>query len=123
MGFDKQTAKEAGKKSKRGADNQLKELREIYNNILEGNIDNIQEWFDRIAKDNPAKALELMLKMGSYIIPKPRAVELGGVEKGDSVKNQLDYSNLSDEELIDLMELLEKAEPGSNYLPPVIRFV
>jgi len=76
MGFNSETAKEAGKKSKRGSDTNLKELRGVYSDILEANTDNIQSWFEKVAEDNPAKALELMLKLSSFIIPKPRSVEV-----------------------------------------------
>tara|TARA_R110001632_G_scaffold99335_1_gene206064 strand:- start:563 stop:847 length:285 start_codon:yes stop_codon:yes gene_type:complete len=76
MAFDKDSGKEAGKKSKRGQDTQLKELRECYSDILENNKGNIQNWIDKIAQNDPAKALELIIKLGSYVIPKPRTIEL-----------------------------------------------
>jgi len=76
MAFDNETGKKAGKLSKRGADTQLKELRDFYSNLLENNQDNIQNWFDAVAKKDPAKALELILKLSSFIIPKPRTIEL-----------------------------------------------
>ena len=76
MAFDTETGKEAGKKSKRGQDTQLKDLRECYSEILENNKGNIQEWIDKVAETDPAKALELILKLGSYVIPKPRTIEL-----------------------------------------------
>ena len=63
MAFDTETGKEAGKKSKRGQDTQLKELRECYSEILENNKGNIQEWIDKVAETDPAKALELILKL------------------------------------------------------------
>ncbi len=76
MPFNKDTAKEAGRISKRGSDNQLKELREAYSNLLESNSQNIQTWLDRVAKDNPAKALELFIKMGAFVMPKLKSVEV-----------------------------------------------
>lgn len=84
MAFDTETGKEAGKKSKRSADTQLKELRKIYSDILENNKDNIQSWFDKVAKDDTAKALELMLKLSSFIIPKPRSIEITTDEKNNN---------------------------------------
>ncbi len=76
MAFDTETGKQAGKLSKRGADTQLKELRGFYSNILENNQDKIQNLFDEVAKKDPAKALELILKLSSFIIPKPRSIEI-----------------------------------------------
>jgi len=76
MGFDKETASLAGKKSKRGQDNNLKEIRETFRNILENNQPNIQNWLEEVAKNDPAKALDLLLKMSSFVVSKPRSVEL-----------------------------------------------
>ena len=76
MGFDSKTAAEAGKKSKRPKDIQLKELRKGFADILSNNKCNVNKWLDEVAKEDPAKALELLLKIGSFIIPKPRSIEL-----------------------------------------------
>jgi hypothetical protein len=76
MAFDKETGKEAGKKSKRGKDTKLEEIREVYCDILENNKNNIQKWFDEVAAKDPEKALDLMLKLGSYVIAKPRSLEI-----------------------------------------------
>lgn len=72
MAFNSETASEAGKKSKRGKDKQLKQIREVFFECLDNNRDNIQKWLDEAAKDNPAKALELLLKMSRLIIPHPK---------------------------------------------------
>jgi hypothetical protein len=76
MGFNSQTGSAAGKKSKRGEDIQLKAIRGKFHSVLEKNQPNIQKWLDEVAKDDPAKALELLLKLSSYVMPKPRTVEL-----------------------------------------------
>ena len=76
MGFNSQTGSAAGKKSKRGEDIQLKAIRGKFQSVLEKNQPNIQKWLDEVAKDDPAKALELLLKLSSFVIPKPRTVEL-----------------------------------------------
>ena len=102
MAFDKETGKQAGKKSKRGTDTQLRELRSIYADLLQSNTDKIQVWFDKVAKDEPVKALDLMLKFSSFIIPKPRSIEVN--IKEDEIK-QTDYSKWSDEDLHTMIEL------------------
>ena len=76
MGFDKETAKEAGKKSKRGIDDKIKKIREFYSNFLENNIEKTQEWLDEVAINDPAKAIELLIKMSSLTLPKLKAIEL-----------------------------------------------
>jgi len=59
-----------------GKDTQLEEIKECYSEILSNNKGKIQGWIDEVAKDDPAKALELMLKLGSYVIAKPRSIEV-----------------------------------------------
>ena len=110
MAFNKDTGAEAGKKSKRGTNNQLKEIREVYHDILNNNTNNIQGWFDKIAEENPAKALELMLKLGSYVIPKPKTIEITAPQEDITVIRPADYSKWSDEDLTEIIELHEKEE-------------
>ena len=50
--------------------------REVFNTLLQNNAKNMQGMFDRIAEDNPAKAMELLLKVSEYVIPKLRSTEL-----------------------------------------------
>lgn len=74
MGFTSATAKAAGKKSKRSTDSQIKEIRKLYSNTLLNNTHKTQQLFDEVAKEDPAKALEILLKLGSFVIPKPRTL-------------------------------------------------
>ena len=76
MAFNSETGAIAGSKSKRGTDNQLREIREVYFNLLEDNTDNIQKWLNEVAEQDPAKALELLLKISSFVIPKPKTVQI-----------------------------------------------
>jgi len=75
MGFNKETAKAAGSKSKRGTNEQVKELRGLFLDVLDSNKSNIQTWIDEVAEKDPAKALELLLKFGAFVIPKPKPAE------------------------------------------------
>lgn len=93
MAFDKETGKKAGKMSKRGADTQLKELRSFYSNLLENNQDNIQNWFNEVAKNDPAKALDLILKLSSFIIPKPRTIEFKNSIEEDFAPIVINFTN------------------------------
>ena len=76
MGFDSAKGKEAGSISKRGKDVQLKVIRGIFSNILDNNSDKIQGWIDEVAKDDPAKALDIYLKFSAFVIPKMRSIEI-----------------------------------------------
>ena len=89
MVLTKETAKEAGKRSKRGKDNKISTIRDLYINFLNNNNDKLQSLFDEVAENEPAKALDFLLKMSSYIIPKPRPTDIGDVNNPF-----LDYSNV-----------------------------
>ena len=45
-------------------------IREVFANFVETNAAKAQELFDRVAKDDPAKALELLAKMAEFVLPK-----------------------------------------------------
>ena len=48
-------------------------LREAFTELLEGKV---QELFDKVAEKNPQKALELLLKLSEFALPKLRAIEV-----------------------------------------------
>ena len=75
MAFDKDTGASAGKKSKRGSSKQINEIREVYSELLQNNKDKLQAWFDEVGREDPAKALDLMLKMSAFVLPKYKLVE------------------------------------------------
>jgi len=59
-----------------GSENKLtKEIRQQYQNLLDNNIGKLQYLLDKVAVDNPIKAIELILKVSEFVIPKLRAVE------------------------------------------------
>ena len=51
-------------------------LREAFTDLLEGNMGRLQELLDKVAEKNPQKALELMLKLSEFVLPKLRAIEV-----------------------------------------------
>lgn len=53
------------------ANKTTKEVREIFKNLLCENENKIQELFNQVAKENPAKALELIIKITQLVTPKP----------------------------------------------------
>jgi len=52
------------------------EIREAFQLLVESKMDDLSEWLNQVAKDNPAKALELVLKLSEYILPKLNRTEL-----------------------------------------------
>ena len=49
----------------------------------------MQELFDKVAEKNPQKALELLLKLSEFAIPKLRAIEVNNESEEDK-HNSLD---------------------------------
>ena len=50
------------------------DVRQAFADLVHGNLDNVQLWLDRVAQDNPAKALELVLQLSRYVLPELKAV-------------------------------------------------
>lgn len=78
MPFDKKTAKEAGQLSTRkGTPNKVTtEAKECFQLLVENNAPRLQQWIDEVAKDNPAKALDLFLRMAEFVVPKLQRAEI-----------------------------------------------
>lgn len=76
----------AGKKP--GTQNKTtRKVREAYQNLVEMNLDNMSIWISQVAGDDPKAALELMIKLSEYIIPKLARTELSGNNGEDLFKN------------------------------------
>ena len=64
-----------------------KEIREAYQKLLEDNLDNMSIWLAQVAGDDPQKAIDLMLKLSEYLIPKLARQEITGHDGEDLFKN------------------------------------
>ena len=62
-------------------------IREAYQNLVEMNLENMSEWIGTIAADDPARAMDTMIKLSEYIIPKLARQELTGNDGEDLFKN------------------------------------
>lgn len=73
---------------KKGTPNSTtKEIKEAYQMLVESNLDNMSKWLADVAGDDPKQALELMLKLSEYMIPKLARQEIVGNEGEDLFKN------------------------------------
>lgn len=45
-------------------------IRKAYQELIEGNLDNVKLWLERVAKEDPAKALTLLIQLSPFVIPK-----------------------------------------------------
>ena len=57
------------------------EFKQAVANLLNNSSDKIQKWLDRVAKDDPAKALDIIYKFSEFVMPKLVRTELVGDEK------------------------------------------
>jgi hypothetical protein len=57
-------------------DKMTSEIREAFQSLVEGNLNNIEAWLQATAEKDPAKALDFMLKLSEYTIPKLKAIQL-----------------------------------------------
>ena len=58
-------------------------IREAYQKLTEDNLENMSLWLADIAADNPEKAMQLMINLSEFIIPKLARTELTGNDGED----------------------------------------
>ncbi|MBL0142642.1 MAG: hypothetical protein IPP91_11215 [Betaproteobacteria bacterium] len=61
------------------------EAREIFKGIVERNAGKVEAWLAEVAKENPAKATELFLKLAEFNIPKLTRMEVPAGEGGAAI--------------------------------------
>jgi hypothetical protein len=65
----------------RGTPNRVTaDVRQAFARLVGENLADIQRWLDRVAIDDPARALELVLQISRYVLPELKAV---GIEIRD----------------------------------------
>ena len=45
-------------------------VKAFYLDLLDGNLERIQDWLNQTAAEDPAKALDFLLKLSPFVIPK-----------------------------------------------------
>jgi len=73
-----------------------KQIRDAFQCFVEDNTDKMQEWLERVAEKNPAKALELLGGLSEYILPKLSRAE---IEAKVEVTDEVDLSQYKTEDL------------------------
>ena len=75
-----------GKGRPKGSPNKTtQEVRDAYQMFAENNLDKFQDWINLVAKDNPAKAMELVLSLSEYFIPKLQRTETDITTNGKEI--------------------------------------
>jgi len=70
--------------------------------LTDANIINVQCWLDKVATDDPAKALDMILRMLEFSVPKLSRVEAHISDAGAT-------GNLGDLTVRDLQEMVQRA--------------
>lgn len=72
----------------KGSKNRVtQEIREAYQRLAESNLENMSTWVAQVAQEDPAKAMDIMIKLSEYIIPKLSRAEVTGQDGDDLFKN------------------------------------
>jgi DNA-binding MurR/RpiR family transcriptional regulator len=70
------TGQKFGGREKGTPNKDTKDIRKVYSKLLEDNESKLQSLFNQVAEKNPQKAIELILKMSEFVLPKLRSTEL-----------------------------------------------
>ena len=87
MGFKKGEVTNPKGRPKGKPNKTTAEIRDAYQRLVEDNLTNMTKWLGEVAMENPEKAMDLMLKLSEYMIPKLARQEVTGADGADLFKN------------------------------------
>ena len=67
---------EATGRPKGAINHTTKNIKEAYQKLIENNLDNMQNWLNQIAEDDPAKAINILMGLSEYVVPKLARAEI-----------------------------------------------
>jgi hypothetical protein len=105
MAFRKGISGNINGRPKGATDRTTKEIRELFESILNDNVGNVSKWIEETAKDNPAKAVELVMKVAEYVLPKLRFV---ATDNQNDVPFADLFKSMSDDELDERLSKAKK---------------
>ena len=87
MGFKKGEVTNPKGRPKGKPNKTTAEIRDAYQRLVEDNLTNMTEWLTQVAAENPERAMDLVLKLSEYMIPKLARQEVTGADGKDLFKN------------------------------------
>jgi len=85
-------------------------IREAYQKLTEDNLENMSIWIQQVAADDPGKAMDLMIKLSEYVLPRLARTELTGQNGEDLFKNLTFEFGPSVEKRLDSLDGIEDIE-------------
>ncbi len=83
--------------SRKGVPNKTTaEIRNAFQMLVEDNLDNMKVWLSDVAQEDPERALEIILKMSEYIVPKLSRTEVKADITDKSIVINLNRLNAKD---------------------------
>lgn len=68
----------------KGSTNKItNEVKEAFGNLLQNKLPEFEQWLDRVAENDPAKALELAIKISERFVPTLARQEITGLDGKD----------------------------------------
>jgi hypothetical protein len=64
------TGKKFGGRKKGTPNKSTTEIRQGFHLLIENNLDKLEDWLEKIAEEDPVKALDMIHKFGDFIVPK-----------------------------------------------------
>lgn len=87
MPFEKgQSGNPAGRP--KGTANKITEdIKEAFALVLESKLPELEMWINQVAENDPAKAIDLMIKLSNRFLPELARTEITGADGSDLFKN------------------------------------
>ena len=121
MSFKKGKNKTGGRKSGT-ANKTTNDMRLQFQHLFENNFDNLQNWFDKVGKDNPQQAISLFLRLSKFILPELQNVKIEDgrdivINWHEETYGETDLSHLTYDELLVLAG--KKTSEDKLNIPPI----
>lgn len=68
------------------------DIKESFQQLVEGNLTNIETWLKEVAAKDPAKAIDLIIRLSEFILPKIKTIDLNA---NVNTPHIIQYKNVS----------------------------